>query len=122
MKAHAYFHNRNGDFKRVAEVTIPNGFTVDEALESVYERLQNIRGSWSFGSLFEGHAELEGQPNYDHSDAVKFVGEHPQNLKGEKLGERSMMIGDLIHLVGKGVNKTFEVDFVGFKEYVEDAA
>jgi len=115
MKAHVYFHNRNGDVKRVAEVTIPNGFDTNEALESVYMRLQNIRGSWSFGPLFEGQADLEGQPNYDHSDAVKFVGKHPQNLKGEKLGERSMMIGDLITLNGK----TYEVAPFGFDEYKE---
>lgn len=117
MKAHAYFQNRNGDVKRVAEVVIPRGFTTDEALESVYMRLQNIRGSWSFGPLFEGSNDKirEGQPNYDYTDAVKFVGEHFETEDGVKLGERSMMVGDLIVMDGK----TYEVAAFGFEEYKE---
>jgi len=123
MKAYAYFQQRGGNMIGVAEVVIPNGFTVDEALESVYERLQNLRGSWSFGPMFEGSPlEGSGEVNYDHSDAVTFLGEHPINKRtGQKMGERSMMIGDLIHLVGDDINKTFEVDCFGFKDYVEAA-
>src|SRR6056300_1925587 len=113
MKAHAYFQKRDGSVTRVAEVIIPRGFTTDEALESVYVRLQNIRGSWSFGPLFEGsNDELrEVQHNYDYSEAVKFVGKHKELLDGRKLGERSMMKGDLVVLDGK----TYEVVMFGFE-------
>lgn len=123
MKAHAYFQNRNGDVKRVAEVVIPRGFTTDEALESVYMRLQNIRGSWSFGPNFEGSLdEREGLQNLDYSPSVKFVGKHPvEKISGSEdgveiykiFGERSMMIGDLITFDGK----TYEVAPFGFEEY-----
>jgi len=116
MKAYAYFQKRDGSVTRVAEVIIPRGFTTDEALESVYVRLQNIRGSWSFGPNFEGSLdEREGQPNYDYSEAVKFVGKHKELLDGRKLGERSMMKGDLVVLDGK----TYEVAMFGFEEYKE---
>lgn len=124
-KAHAYFQKRDGSVTRVAEVVIPRGFTTDEALESVYVRLQNIRGSWSFGPNFEGSLdEREGQPNYDYSEAVKFVGKHPvEKVSGSEdgveiyriFGERSMMIGDLINFDGK----TYEVAPFGFEEYKE---
>ena len=128
MKAYAYFQSRNGDVKRVAEITIPKGMETHRALEHVYCLLQNIRGSWSFGPNFEGCLdEREGLQNLDYSPNVKFVGKHPvEKVSGSEdgveiykiFGERSMMIGDLITFDGK----TYEVDFVGFKEYVEEAA
>lgn len=120
MKAYAYFQKCNGDVKRVAEVDISEWMDKDQALEHVYCLLQNIRGSWSFGPFFEGcnDERREGQPNLDHSKNMKFLGEHPVDDQGRKLGERSMMIGDLITLRGK----TYEVAVFGFDEYVEEVA
>jgi len=115
MKAHAYFQNRNGDVKRVAEITIPNCLDTGAALESVYCLLQNIRGSWSMGPDFEGCAERQGLQNLDYSPSVKFVGEYFETEDGLKLGERSMMNGDLITFDGK----TYEVAPFGFDEYKE---
>lgn len=117
-KAHAYFQQRNGDVKRVAEIKVPRGVDTGQALEHVFCRLQNIRGSWSFGPNFEGCLERQGLQNHDYSPNVLFVAEHPENDDGQKIGERSMMIGDLITFKGK----TYEVELWGFKEYVEDAA
>lgn len=116
MKAHVYFQKRDESVTRVAEVVIPAGMIAEEALEFVYGRLQNIRGSWSMGPTFEECVQRRGAPNYDYSDAVKFVGEHFETEDGRKLGERSMMIGDLVVMDGK----TYEVDFIGFKEYKEE--
>lgn len=115
MKAHAYFQQDNGDVKRVAEVTIPDNLDTHEALELVWLRLQNFRGSWSFGPNFEGCLERMGLDNLDYNPIVKFVGEHPERFDGRKMGERSMMIGDLIVLDGK----TWEVAIIGFEEYKE---
>lgn len=120
MKAYAYFQQHDGSVEFVATVDISEWMDTNEALEYVYHSLQNICGSWSFGPHFEGCNDpaREGQSNRDHSPDVTFFGEHPQDDKGRTLGERSMMIGDLITFDGK----TYEVDFVGFKEYVEEAA
>lgn len=115
MKAHAYFQKHNGDVKRVAEITVPKGLETHDALEFVYMRLQNICGSWSFGPNFEGCLERMGLENPDYCEAVKFVGEHPERFDGRKMGERSMMKGDLIVLDGK----TYEVAMFGFEEYQE---
>lgn len=115
MKAYAYFQKHNGDVKRVAEVEIPDGMITADALEFVYLRLQNICGSWSFGPNFEGCLERMGLFNRDYNPAVKFVGEHPERFDGRKLGERSMMMGDLVTLGGK----TYEVAMFGFEEYKE---
>ena len=121
MKAYAYFQQRGGNMIGVAEVTIDDSMHYLDALEHVYESLQNINGSWSFGPNFEGSA-WEGEVNRDYRDNVKFLGDHPINTRtGQKMGERSMMIGDLIHLVSDSVNKTFEVHDFGFKDYVEAA-
>jgi hypothetical protein len=120
MKAYAYFQQRGGNVIGVAEVDIDDNMfsDIDSILEHVYESLQNIQGSWSFGPNFEG-TSWEGEVNRDYRDNVVFLGEHPVNKRtGQKMGERSMMIGDLITFDGK----TYEVDFVGFKEYVEEAA
>lgn len=117
MKAHAYFQNDNGDVERVAEIemTAELAANVDVALEHVFASLQNIYGSWSFGEYFEGcNDEMrEGQLNADFRENVKFVGEHFETEDGHKLGERSMMMGDLITLNGK----TYEVAAFGFEEY-----
>ena len=113
MKAHAYFQQRNGDVKRVAEISVPKGLETHDALEFVYMRLQNICGSWSFGPNFEGCLERMGLDNLDYNPAVKFVGEHPERFDGRKIGERSMMKGDLITFNGK----TYEVAMFGFEEY-----
>ena len=116
MKAHVYFkQDRNNDVKRVAEVEIPSKFNLDEALEFVYCRLQNIQGSWSMGPNFEECGGRMGLDNLDHSECVKFVGEYPVNSDGCKMGERSMMMGDLINYDGK----TYEVAMFGFDEYQE---
>lgn len=118
MKAYAYFQRHNGECEFVAKVDISEWMDTNEALEYVYHSLQNIRGSWSFGPHFEGSDDdREGQSNLDYSKEVEFFGEHLQDDEGRKYGERSMMIGDLITFNGK----TYEVDFVGFKEYVEAA-
>ena len=123
MKAHAYFQNRHGDVKRVAEIemTAELAANVNVALEHVYASLQNIYGSWSFGQYFEGSndKDREGQLNGDYRENVKFVGEYFE-VKDEdgckiKLGERSMMVGDLITLGGK----TYVVAALGFEEYKE---
>lgn len=133
MKAYAYFQQCNGDVKAVAEITIPKGMLEEQAaldnsskrrsatvtpgqmaiLEHVYCLLQNIRGSWSFGPKFEG-TDIEGQLNLDYSPNVKFIGEHDQH-EGRKIGERSMMVGDLVTLDGK----VYEVAMFGFEEYKE---
>ena len=121
MKAHVYFQNRHGDVKRVAEVemTAELAANVNVALEHVYASLQNIYGSWSFGQYFEGCNDRtrEGQLNADFRENVKFVGEYFEVEDEDgckiKLGERSMMVGDLITLGGK----TYEVASFGFKEY-----
>lgn len=124
MKAHVYFQKSyNGDdVKRVAEVEIPAGMITEEALEFVYGRLQNIRGSWSMGPTFEFVGPKKrwdyrgGEPNYDYSEAVKFVGEYPEHCDGSPMGERSMMVGDLVVMDGK----TYEVAVFGFEEYQEE--
>ena len=121
MKAHAYFQKSyTGDVKRVAEVEIPASMSTEEALEFVYCRLQNINGSWSMGPTFEfvgtkGSNVRSGDPNHDYSEAVKFVGEYPEHCDGSKMGERSMMVGDLITFNGK----VYEVAAFGFEEYKE---
>lgn len=125
MKANAYFQKRDGSVTRVAEINVPTGMDTDCALEHVYCLLQNIRGSWSFGPNFEGCLdEREGLQNLDYSPNVKFVGKHPvEKVSGSEngveiykiLGERSMMIGDLITFDGK----TYEVAPFGFDEYKE---
>jgi hypothetical protein len=125
MKAYAYFQKRDGSVTRVAEINVPAGMETDRALEHVYCLLQNIRGSWSFGPNFEGCLdEREGLQNLDYSPNVKFVGKHPvEKVSGSEdgveiykiLGERSMMIGDLITFDGK----TYEVAPFGFEEYKE---
>lgn len=119
MKAHVYFHKSsfNDDVKRVAEVTIPSKIAkdVNQALEFVYHRLQNVHGSWSMGPNFEECGGRLGLDNLDYSEAVKFVGEYPEHCDGSKMGERSMMIGDLVVLDGK----TYEVALFGFEEYKE---
>jgi hypothetical protein len=127
MKAYAYFQKRDGSVTRVAEINVPAGMETDRALEHVYCLLQNIRGSWSFGPNFEGCLdEREGLQNLDYSPNVKFVGKHPvEKVSGSEdgveiytiLGERSMMIGDLITFDGK----TYEVAPFGFEEYKEAA-
>jgi len=127
MKAYAYFQQRNGDVKRVAEIKVPRGLDTYQALEHVFCVLQNIRGSWSFGPNFEGCLdEREGLQNLDYSPNVKFVGKHPvEKVSGSEdgveiykiFGERSMMTGDLITFKGK----TYEVARFGFDEYKEAA-
>ena len=127
MKAYAYFQKRDGSVTCVAEINVPAGMETNLALEHVYCLLQNIRGSWSFGPNFEGCLdEREGLQNLDYSPNVKFVGKHPvEKVSGSEdgveiytiLGERSMMIGDLITFDGK----TYEVAPFGFEEYKEAA-
>ena len=117
MKAHVYFQKSsfNDSVKRVAEVEIPQDMITEEALEFVYGRLQNIHGSWSMGPNFEECGGRLGRENHDYNEAVKFVGEYPEHCDGSKMGERSMMMGDLVVLDGK----TYEVALFGFEEYKE---
>lgn len=117
LKAHVYFRKSsfNDSVKRVAEVEIPSKFDTDQALEFVYHRLQNIHGSWSMGPNFEECGGRLGLDNLDYSEAVKFVGEYPEHCDGSKMGERSMMVGDLVVMDGK----TYEVASFGFEEYKE---
>ncbi len=119
MKAHVYFVSSLGTAKRVAEVDVPDSMDIHEGLEFVYHRLQNVNGSWSMGPNFEECPRRNGEPNHDFWKEVKFVGKFPQHCDGSILGERSMMKGDLVHLVGERINKTFKVAMFGFEAYKE---
>lgn len=120
MNAYVYYVNRkldgDAEVKCVAEITIPFVGNTDAALEHVYCLLQNIRGSWSMGPNFEECAERQGLQNLDYSPNVKFLGEYKEH-NGCTLGERSMMVGDLITFNGK----VYEVAAFGFEEYQEAA-
>jgi hypothetical protein len=72
---------------------------IDAALEYVWERCQNIEGSWSRGRVMP-----DDSLNEDWSPDVEVVAPLPQHL-GRVYGHRSCMVGDRFVIEGVGAWK-----------------
>ena len=112
-----YFDPATSAMDIVALVNVPThqlGFKEVEldACEYAFARTQNIFGSWSMGSTFEG-----GEHNEDFSENVEVL--MPLVTVGDrKYGHRSSMIGDLFVVNGN----IYMCDTFGFKLYEKESA
>jgi len=103
------YHIAFGDNHKVANVTVSDSMSVNQALEVAFRKTNNIDGSWSKGPTYE----FDGQHynNSDYSEDVEVVAELPVK-DGRVFGLRSTSCGDQMKVNGD----TYEVDFVGFKK------
>lgn len=114
MKATVFFDTRNYEsgehegFALMATVECGDR-TRDRALDYVYYRMQNFEGSWSreeyVGDVF----------NPDFSKDVSVL-KPLAVIDGQKMGHRSMMIGDRIIFD----SEWYQVDIIGFKKLTKE--
>jgi len=121
MRIKIFHANREGLMQAVALVRIPDGMSVDDALERAYAATQNIEGCWSQGEQIESlFHKGEMMDNPDYSPAVTVLAPNRER-DGRKFGHRSTDVGDLMIVEPDG--QVWSVDSFGFnrKEVLEAA-
>lgn len=109
MKIEVQHLKRDGaGWEPVALVTIPDGFTLEAALEFAYYWTNNVEGSWSKSQWAEDARNWDWNPNVEVLKPI-------MTLNGVKYGHRSSMVGDRF-ILDDGTHKSaYEVMPSGFR-------
>ena len=113
MNVEIWYSNGDGTFKHMANMDLAglNPDSDENLLEFAYVRTQNHMGSWSQGPEFE-----DGERNSDFHPAITVIELLHVDEQGRTWGHRSSMMGDIFKIKGK----SYEVDFIGFEEIIEE--
>jgi len=98
----------------VANVYIKSDVPVNQALEEVFRKTNNLAGTWSGDLTFI--QEKEEYDNTDYFENVEVVEPLRVDENGFKRGHRSTSVGDYVVVDGNDGFKTYNCEDVGWKE------